>query len=45
MIGRTLVVAPGPLADGTYAVADLHSRTVERANARGDGAVRPRVRA
>lgn len=31
MIGRTLVVAPGSLADGSYAVADLHSRTAELA--------------
>jgi Icc-related predicted phosphoesterase len=29
LIGRTLVVAPGPLADGCYAIADLHSRTAE----------------
>ena len=29
MLGRTLVVAPGSLADGSYAVADLHSRTAE----------------
>ena len=28
-LGRTLVVAPGSLADGSYAVADLHSRTAE----------------
>jgi hypothetical protein len=29
MLGRTLVVAPGPLAEGCYAVADVHSRTAE----------------
>jgi uncharacterized protein len=29
MLGRTLVVAPGCLADGSYAVADLHARTAE----------------
>jgi uncharacterized protein len=29
MLGRTLVVAPGRLTDGSYAVADLHSRTAE----------------
>jgi Icc-related predicted phosphoesterase len=29
MLGRTLVVAPGSLADGNYAVADLHARTAE----------------
>jgi uncharacterized protein len=45
MIGRTLVVAPGPLADGACAVADLHARTVERAYARSDRAAGPRVRA
>jgi uncharacterized protein len=45
MIGRTLVVAPGPLVDGACAVADLHARTVERVYARGDRAVGPRVRA
>jgi Icc-related predicted phosphoesterase len=28
-IGRSLVVAPGSLADGFYAVADLHAKTVE----------------
>lgn len=28
-IGRTLVVSPGPLADGSYAIADLHSRSAE----------------
>jgi Icc-related predicted phosphoesterase len=30
-LGRTLVVAPGSLADGSYAVADLHARTAELA--------------
>jgi uncharacterized protein len=30
-LGRTLVVSPGSLADGHYAVADLHARTVELA--------------
>ena len=29
MLGRSLVVAPGSLADGSYAVADLHTRTAE----------------
>jgi hypothetical protein len=29
MLGRTLVVAPGSLAEGNYAVADLHARTAE----------------
>jgi Icc-related predicted phosphoesterase len=29
MIGRTLVVSPGPLADGCYAIADLHARSAE----------------
>jgi uncharacterized protein len=29
MLGRTLVVAPGCLADGRYAVADLQSRTAQ----------------
>jgi uncharacterized protein len=29
LLGRTLVVAPGALADGCYAVADLHARTAE----------------
>src|SRR4051812_26646084 len=29
MLGRTLVVAPGRLVDGCYAVADVHSRTAE----------------
>lgn len=29
MLGRSLVVAPGSLADGSYAVADLHARTAE----------------
>ena len=29
MLGRTLIVAPGRLADGEYAVADLHSRSAE----------------
>jgi uncharacterized protein len=29
MLGRTLVVAPGPLGDGHYAVADLHSHEVQ----------------
>jgi Icc-related predicted phosphoesterase len=28
-LGRTLVVAPGELADGHYAVADLHAREAE----------------
>jgi Icc-related predicted phosphoesterase len=28
-IGRTLVVAPGSLAEGSYAVADLHARSAE----------------
>jgi uncharacterized protein len=28
-IGRTLVVAPGSLADGHFAIADLHAREVE----------------
>ena len=28
-LGRTLVVAPGPLIEGRCAVADLHSRTAE----------------
>jgi uncharacterized protein len=31
MLGRTLVVAPGCLAEGSYAVADLHARTAEHA--------------
>jgi len=31
MLGRTLVVAPGPLVDGSYAVADLPGRTAEHA--------------
>lgn len=29
LIGRTLVVAPGRLADGRFAVADLHAREAE----------------
>jgi hypothetical protein len=29
LIGRSLVVAPGSLADGHYAVADLHEREAE----------------
>ena len=29
MLGRTLIVAPGRLSDGEYAVADLHARTAE----------------
>jgi Icc-related predicted phosphoesterase len=29
MLGRSLVVAPGPLGEGRYAVADLHTRRVE----------------
>jgi Icc-related predicted phosphoesterase len=29
MLGRSLVVAPGRLRDGEYAVADLHSHDVE----------------
>jgi len=29
MLGRSLVVAPGSLADGSYAVADLRTRTAE----------------
>jgi Icc-related predicted phosphoesterase len=29
MLGRSLVVAPGRLHDGQYAVADLHSHDVE----------------
>jgi uncharacterized protein len=29
MLGRSLVVAPGSLADGHYAIADLHSHEVE----------------
>jgi uncharacterized protein len=29
MLGRTLIVAPGRLIDGEYAVADLHSRSAE----------------
>jgi Icc-related predicted phosphoesterase len=29
LIGRTLVVAPGSLADGHYALADLHEREAE----------------
>jgi Icc-related predicted phosphoesterase len=29
MLGRSVVVAPGSLADGYYAIADLHSREVE----------------
>jgi hypothetical protein len=28
-IGRSLIVAPGSLAEGSYAVADLHARTAE----------------
>jgi len=28
-LGRSLVVAPGSVADGQYAIADLHARTVE----------------
>jgi Icc-related predicted phosphoesterase len=31
MLGRTLVVAPGSLADGGYAIADVHARTAELA--------------
>jgi len=31
MLGRTLVVAPGRLVDGGYAIADLHARTAEHA--------------
>jgi Icc-related predicted phosphoesterase len=31
VLGRSLAVAPGSLADGYYAVADLHKRTVELA--------------
>jgi Icc-related predicted phosphoesterase len=30
-LGRTLVVAPGPLTAGSYAVADLHARTAQHA--------------
>jgi Icc-related predicted phosphoesterase len=30
MIGRSLVVAPGSLADGHYAIADLHSHEVRQ---------------
>jgi Icc-related predicted phosphoesterase len=29
MLGNSLVVAPGRLADGEYAIADLHARTAE----------------
>jgi Icc-related predicted phosphoesterase len=29
LIGRTLVVAPGSLQDGHYAIADMHARTAE----------------
>ena len=29
LIGRTLVVAPGSIADGRFAVADLHAREAE----------------
>jgi uncharacterized protein len=29
MLGRSLVVAPGSLAEGEYAIADLHSQEVE----------------
>jgi uncharacterized protein len=29
LLGKSLVVAPGELADGHYAVADLHARTAE----------------
>jgi Icc-related predicted phosphoesterase len=29
MIGRTIVVSPGSLADGHYALADLHARDVQ----------------
>jgi Icc-related predicted phosphoesterase len=29
VLGRTLIVAPGSLADGCYAIADLHARTAE----------------
>jgi Icc-related predicted phosphoesterase len=29
LLGRSLVVAPGSLQDGHYAIADLHSRTAE----------------
>jgi Icc-related predicted phosphoesterase len=29
ILGRSLVVAPGRLADGRYAVADLHAHTAE----------------
>jgi Icc-related predicted phosphoesterase len=29
LLGRTLVVAPGSIAEGSYAVADLHARTAE----------------
>jgi Icc-related predicted phosphoesterase len=29
MLGRSMVVAPGSLHDGHYAVADLHTREVE----------------
>jgi Icc-related predicted phosphoesterase len=28
MLGRTLIVAPGPLGDGHFAIADLHKREV-----------------
>ena len=28
-LGRSLVVAPGSVAYGQYAIADLHARTVE----------------
>ena len=31
MLGRTLVVAPGSLADCSYAIADLHARTAHHA--------------
>jgi hypothetical protein len=29
LIGRTLVVAPGPLADGAFAIVDLHAHRAE----------------
>jgi len=31
LIGRSTVVAPGRLADGCYAIADLHTQDVELA--------------
>jgi Icc-related predicted phosphoesterase len=37
MIGRTLVVAPGSLADGHYAVADLHAREAVHLELAGAG--------